>query len=269
MSIHDSNPGTAVVTGASTGIGRALAREFARHGHDLVIAADEDRINEAAAEMEGFGVLVHAVEVDLATPAGVEELYAAIPSDRVSALALNAGIGVSGRFDQTRLGDQLRLIDLNVRSLVHLAHLVIRDMVANGHGRVLVTSSIAANGPGPFHATYAASKAFGHSFAEAVRQELKDTGVTVTSLMPGPTDTAFFERADMLDTKIAQGPKDDPAEVAADGYKALMAGRPSVVAGAFRNKVQAELASHLPDSLTAPLMGSLAKPRDESEQGPA
>lgn len=262
MSIHDSNPGTAVVTGASTGIGRALARQFAQHGYDLVIAADEERIYDAAAELEGYGVLVRAVEVDLATPVGVEELYASVPADRMSALALNAGVGVSGRFDETSLTAHLRLVDLNVRSLVHLAHLALRDMVANGHGRVLVTSSIAANAPGPFHSTYAASKAFGHSFAEGIRDELKDTGVTVTSLLPGPTDTAFFERAGMLDTKIGQGPKDDPDDVAADAFEALVAGRPSVVAGSLRNKVQAELGRHLPDSVAAPLMGRMAKPQD-------
>ncbi len=256
-----THPGTAVVTGASSGIGRALARKFAQHGHDLVIAADEPEIEDAARELEGLGASVRAVQVDLATADGVEALYAALPSDSVTALALNAGIGVSGRFDRTDVADHLRLVDLNVRSAVHLAGLVVPGMVARGRGRILITSSIAATGPGPYHSTYAASKAFGHIFAEGIRHELKGTGVTVTSLMPGPTDTAFFERADMLDTRIAQGPKDDADDVAADAFDALMAGKDRVVAGARRNWVQAELSSHLPDVVTAPLMATLTKPR--------
>ena len=261
MASSDLHPGTAVVTGASTGIGRALSRHLARHGFELVIAADEAEIHIAASELEGWAPSVRAVQADLATAEGVEEVYVAIPTDRVTVLALNAGIGVAGRFDETVLADQLRLIDLNVRSMVHLARLVIPHLVARGYGRVLVTSSIAATGPGPYHATYAASKAFGHSFAEAIREELKDTGVTVTSVLPGPTDTRFFERAHMLDTKVAQGPKDDPDEVARDALEALMTGRPSVVAGSWRNRVQVELASHLPDRMVAPIMASQAKPR--------
>lgn len=259
---HHHGTGPAVITGASSGIGLALARQFAEHRHDIVIAAEDDAIHRAAEDLARTGVSVTPVQVDLATPEGVERLYAALPSgqDPIAYAVLNAGIGVNGRFDQTRLEDQLRLVDLNVRSTVHLAHLVARDMVAHGHGGILVTSSIAAVAPGPYHSTYAASKAFGHSFAEGIREELKGTGVTVTSLMPGPTDTDFFRRADMMDTKVAQGPKDDPDEVAADGYNALMAGKSSVVAGSFRNRVQAELGTHLPDAIAAPLMAGQTKP---------
>lgn len=259
---HDNRTGPAVVTGASTGIGLALARQFAQHGHDVVMAAEEAEIHGAAQDLARTGVSVTPVQVDLATPQGVEQLYAALPKgeEPVAYAVLNAGIGVSGRFDQTRLEDHLRLVDLNVRSTVHLAHLLARDMVAHGHGGIMVTSSIAAVAPGPYHSTYAASKAFGHSFAEGLREELKGTGVTVTSLMPGPTDTEFFRRADMMDTKVAQGPKDDPEEVAADGYQALMAGKPSVVAGSIRNRLQAELGTHLPDAVAAPLMGQQTKP---------
>jgi len=253
----------AVVTGASSGIGRALARRFAEHGHDVVIAAEDEAITTVADELAArHGVTVTPVRADLSTAEGVQQLYDdATARGPIEVLALNAGIGVGGRFAETALEDHLRLVDLNVRSTVHLAHLIVRDMVERGHGRVLVTSSIAATGPGPYHATYAASKAFDHSFAEGIREELKGTGVTVTSLMPGPTDTDFFRRADMLDTKIAQGPKDDPDEVAADGYDALMAGRASVVAGSIKNRIQAEVATHLPDAVAAPLMGSQTKPR--------
>jgi short-subunit dehydrogenase len=255
----------AVVTGASTGIGRALAQEFVDHGFDLVIAADEPEIMQAAADLASSGRRVIPVEVDLSTAAGVETLYAEVVATghRLEAAALNAGIGVNGRFDQTDLADDLRLVDLNVRSTVHLAKLVARDMVRAGRGHILVTSSIAAVAPGPYHATYAASKAFVHSFAEGIREELKDTGVTVTSLMPGPTETEFFRRADMGDTAIGQmDNKDDARDVARDGFTALMAGKSSVVAGSAKNRIQAELGTHLPDALAAPLMARMTKPHD-------
>jgi uncharacterized protein len=256
----------AVVTGASSGIGRALAREFAEHGFDLVIAADEPEIHEAATELTEVGSAATGVEVDLASGAGVEELYrrAAGLGRPVEVLALNAGMGVNGRFDQTPLEADLALVDLNVRSAVHLAKLVSRDMVAAGRGRILVTSSIAAVAPGPYHATYAASKAFVHSFAEGLREELKDTGVTVTSLMPGPTDTEFFSRADMEDTtRIGRmETKDDPRTVARDAYEGLMAGKASVVAGSVLNRIGVELGTHLPDALAAPLLARMTKPKE-------
>jgi short-subunit dehydrogenase len=268
-SAHQTPAPLAVVTGASTGIGRALAKEFVDHGFDVVIAAEEPAIMQAAAELATPERQVHPVQVDLSTADGVETLYGKVAeTGRIpEALALNAGIGVSGRFDETDLEDDLRLVDLNVRSTVHLAKLVIRDMVRAGKGSVLVTSSIAAVAPGPFHATYAASKAFVHSFAEGIREELEDTGVTVTSLMPGPTDTEFFRRAEMLDTPLGQSDtKDDPRDVARDGFVALMAGRRSVVAGSARNRIQAELGTHLPDALAAPLMARLTKPKHRSEE---
>jgi len=254
----------ALVTGASTGIGRSLARQFVEHGFDVVVAADEGEIQAAAADLATPDRQVFPVQVDLSTADGVETLHRAITASgrTPEALALNAGIGVNGRFDETSLEDDLRLVDLNVRSTVHLGKLVVRDMVRAGRGRVLVTSSIAAVAPGPYHTTYAASKAFVHSFAEGIREELKDTGVTVTSLMPGPTETEFFKRADMEDTKVGQAEKDDAREVAHDGFEALMAGKSSVVAGSAKNRIQAELGTHLPDALAAPLMARMTKPQD-------
>jgi uncharacterized protein len=256
----------AVVTGASTGIGRAIAEELATRGHDLVVAADESRIETAAGELAGHGRAVVPVQVDLATPDGVEELNRRVRElDRpVDIGVLNAGTGVNGRFDDTTLEDDLRVVDLNVRSTVHLAKLLVRGMVAAGKGRLLVTSSVAAVSPSPYQATYAASKAFVHSFAEAVRYELKDTGVTVTSLMPGPTDTDFFARADMdEDTRLGRSDsKDDPADVARDAVDALLAGKATVVAGSFLNRLQAELGTHLPDVLAAPILARMAKPLD-------
>jgi short-subunit dehydrogenase len=262
---HGPRP-LALVTGASTGIGRALALELGARGHDVVLAADESRIEVAAAEVAATGVDAVAVPVDLAGPDGVEELHRRVRElDRPVAVgALNAGIGTNGRFDQSSLEDDLRVVDLNVRSTVHLAKLLVRDMLDAGEGRLLVTSSVAAVAPGPYQATYSASKAFVHSFAEAIRHELKDTGVTVTSLMPGPTDTEFFARADMEDdTRLGRSThKDDPAEVAKDAVDALLDGRSSVVSGSFLNRLQAELGTHLPDALAAPILARMVKPRD-------
>ena len=266
MTSQTETPPLAVVTGASTGIGRALAQEFVDHGFDVVVAADEPEIHDAAAELAASGRSAVPVQVDLATSEGVEALHGQVRAQgrAPAAAVLNAAIGVNGRFDQTPLEADLKLVDLNVRSTVHLAKLLTRDMVARGEGRVLITSSIAAVAPGPYHATYAASKAFVHSFAEGIREELKDTGVTVTSLMPGPTETEFFARADMGDTKIGQmEDKDDAREVAKDGYEALMAGRSSVVAGSFKNRIQAELGTHLPDALATPLLARMTKPQGQ------
>jgi short-subunit dehydrogenase len=253
----------AVVTGASTGIGRAIAQELVERGYDVVVAAEEAEIQRAASELGASGRAVLPVQVDLAHPAGVEALHHKVGEQGrpVAVGVLNAGIGVNGRFDRTPLEDDLRLVDLNVRSTVHLAKLLARDMVAAGAGRLLLTSSVAAVAPGPYHATYAASKAFVHSFAEGIRTELQSTGVTVTSLMPGPTETEFFSRADMEDTRIGQMDKDDPRDVARDAVDALLAGRSSVVAGSFKNRIQAELATHLPDALAAPIAARLTKPQ--------
>jgi uncharacterized protein len=262
---HGSAAPLALVTGASTGIGRALARQFAEHDFEVIAVADEDRIHEAADELTTATGRVVPVQADLSTAAGVEVAWSAVTSTGrpPAAVALNAGIGVNGRFDQTTLEEDLRLVDLNVRSTVHLAKLAARAMVAAGQGRILVTSSIAAVAPGPYHTTYAASKAFVHSFAEGIRVELRDTGVTVTSLMPGPTETEFFSRADMEDTKIGRmDDKDDPDDVARQGFEALMAGRSSVVAGSFKNRLQAELGTHLPDALAAPLLARMTKPQN-------
>src|SRR3954470_13805093 len=241
----------AVVTGASSGIGLELAKLFAAAGHDLVIAAEDEELRDAAEGIRSSGASVEAVQVDLATREGVERLAARITRP-VDALALNAGVGAGGAFvGDTELEDELRIVDLNCRSTVHLAKLVLRDMVARGEGRVLITSSIASTMPGSFQAVYNASKSFDQSFALALRNELKETGVTVTALMPGPTDTEFFERADMLDTKVGAGEKDDPADVARDGFEALMAGEERVVSASLSTKVQARAGRVLPDSVKA------------------
>ncbi|MDQ0379452.1 SDR family NAD(P)-dependent oxidoreductase [Amycolatopsis thermophila] len=252
----------AVVTGASTGIGRELAKQFARHGYDLVIAAENPELDDAHRELTALGGQVLAVRGDLASYDGVENLVAAVASTRrpVAALAVNAGVGVGGAFVDGSLRDELNVVHLNVTSAVHLTRRLLPVMVEQAAGRVLFTSSVAAMTPGPFQAVYNATKAFLASFAEALRDELKDSGVTVTVLMPGPTDTEFFERAGMTDTKIAQGPKDDPAQVAEQGFAAMMAGKDKVVAGSVRNKVQATAARAVPDPAKAALHRKMSEP---------
>jgi short-subunit dehydrogenase len=251
----------ALVTGASSGIGRELAREFAEHGFDLIIAAEDDDIQRVADELSN-GAQVQAVRVDLASGEGVEGLYGKVKASGrpLDAAALNAGIGAGGAFVDTDLNDELKLIDLNVRSTVHLAKYVVRDMVQRGEGRMLFTSSIASTMPGSFQAVYNASKSFVQSFALALRDELKDSGVTVTSLMPGPTDTEFFERADMLDTKVGAGDKDDPADVARDGFEALMNGDERVVSASLSTKLQGRVSRLMPDSAKAAMHRRMAEP---------
>jgi uncharacterized protein len=252
----------ALVTGASTGIGYELAQQFAGNGFDVVVVADESTITDAADRLRDTGATVLAVQADLATADGVDQVYGAVRAQGrpVAAAALNAGVGVGGRFDRTPLEDDLRLVSLNVVSTVHLAKLLLPDMVARGEGRLLFTSSVAATMPGPFYATYAASKSFVHSFAEAIRNELADTGVTVTSLLPGPTDTEFFDRAGMHGTKVDDSRKDDPAQVARDGFEALMAGKDHVVAGSALNRLQTAAAKVLPDTAKARVHRTMTEP---------
>jgi short-subunit dehydrogenase len=257
----------AVVTGASSGIGFELAKVFAAEGFDLLIAAEDAELTTALEELKRAGANVEAHRVDLATEAGVIEIYRHIQNTgRPVALALNAGIGAGGAFaTETDLADELKLIDLNVRGTVHLCKLVVADMVERDEGRILFTSSVAATMPGAFQAVYNASKSFVQSFALAIRNELKDTGITITALMPGATETEFFERAEMEDTKVGAAEKDDPAEVARQGFDALMAGKERVVGGAFKNKAQVVASRVLPDSVKAEKHRQMAEPGSAKE----
>jgi short-subunit dehydrogenase len=266
MANQDSSASAfAVVTGASSGIGFELAKQFAQNGYDLLIVADSDAIFDAAGELEALGAKVEPVQIDLTATGGVEELYDRIiaSGEPLDAIAINAGVGISGAFLENDIEDEINVINLNVISVVRLAKLVLADMADRNEGRVLFTSSIAADGPGPFEAIYAASKAFVQSFAEAIRNELKDTGITITALQPGVTDTNFFERAGMLDTKAGAGKKDDPALVAKQGFDALMAGKDHVVAGSFKNKVQSTMSKVVPQTVAA------QQHRKETEPGSA
>jgi uncharacterized protein len=252
----------AVVTGASSGIGYELARQFAQNGFDLLITADGDGIHEAARELQSLGTDVQAVQVDLAAHDGVHQLQSAIQSTGrpVDAIAINAGVGVSGRFVETDLAAEMNMVRLNVLSSLRLAKYIVKDMVARGSGRILFTSSIAATMPTPYETVYGATKAFVRSLSEGLREELKDTGVTVTALMPGATETNFFHRAGADDTKLGASEKDDAAEVAKEGFEALMAGKDHVIAGALKNKLQAAAGQVLPDPLVAKAHASQSAP---------
>ncbi|MFV0131272.1 SDR family NAD(P)-dependent oxidoreductase [Streptomyces sp. HMX112] len=261
----------AVVTGASSGIGRELARRFADEGFDLLVCAEDEGLAAVAEELRGRGAAVREVRVDLATYDGVEKLYAAVSATRrpVAAAALNAGVGRGGAFLDTDLADEARVIDLNIASTVHLAKRLLPGMVELAEGRMLITSSVAAAVPGSHQAVYNASKAFLQSFAQGLREELKDSGVTVTSLLPGPTDTNFFHRADMADTRLGRMRKDDPAQVAGEAFEAMMQGREKVVAGSVRTKVQGVANKVLPDRLKAAAHRRLAEPHPDGTDRPA
>ncbi|WP_433789846.1 SDR family NAD(P)-dependent oxidoreductase [Actinoplanes sp. CA-252034] len=259
----------AVITGASSGIGYELARQLATQGFDLLMIAEDAGIEEAAGDLRRDGRnQITAVRADLADYDGVEQAWAAIEATGrdVDVLALNAGRGIGGEFvGGTALADELNVIAVNVTSTVHLAKRALPGMVDRGHGRVLITSSIASMMPGTYQAVYNASKSFVQSFAEAVRAELKDTGVTVTSLMPGPTDTNFFHRADMDDTRVGAGGKDDPAQVAEQAVRALLDGREKVLAGSVKTRAQAVASKVTPDRVKAALHGRMAEPGSAPE----
>jgi short-subunit dehydrogenase len=249
----------AIVTGASAGIGYELAKLCAQGRFDLLVAADSPEIYRAADDFKGFGVEVTAVQTDLATIEGVDKLYDAANGRTVDALLANAGHGLGGAFLDQDFDEVRHVIDTNITGTIYLAQKVGRDMRARGAGRILFTGSIAGFTPGTFNAAYNATKAFVDSFSFALRNELKDSGVTVTCLMPGATETDFFERADMVDTKIGQSKKDDPADVAKDGFEAMMEGKGDVVSG-WKNKLMSSAALVTPSSVLAEVHRKMAEP---------
>lgn len=242
-----------LITGGSSGIGFELARQFAESGHDVVLTArDVDKLEQSAELIRERApeVAVTTLAADLASEPGIYELHRG--AGRIDIFCANAGIGSGGGdFTETDLGQELELIDLNVRGQVQLAKLVVKDMVDRGDGRILFTSSIAGIMPGPFEAVYAASKAFIRSFGEALRSELKDKGITVTVLMPGPTETDFFHRANMDNTPAGQMKKDDPALVAAQAIDALFADKHAVIGGGLKNKLETSAIRLFPDPVKA------------------
>jgi uncharacterized protein len=249
----------AIVTGASSGIGYELAKCCAEQGFDLLIAADEPAIHEAAQVFRALGAAVEAVEADLAMLEGVDTLYAAAKGRLVEALLANAGHGLGHAFLDQHFGEVRHIIDTNITGTIYLVQKVGRDMRARGHGRILITGSVAGFMPGSFQAVYSGTKAFINSFSFALRNELQDTGVTVTCLMPGATETEFFARADMLDTALGQQEKDDPAEVAKAGFEAMMKGEGDVVTG-WKNKLQTTMANVTPSETLAERHRKVAEP---------
>lgn len=248
----------AIVTGASSGIGREIAMLAASEGYDLIVAADEPLV-DAAAGLRRDGVDVQAVETDLSTPAGVEWLLAAAEGRDIDVLVANAGHGLGHGFLDQDVAAWRHVIDTNITGTLLLLQPVLKQMVARGEGRVLITGSIAGHLAGSFQAVYNGTKAFVDSFAAAIGNELKDSGVTITCLKPGATDTRFFARADMLDTKVGQAKKDDPAAVAVTGWEAMKDGEHAVVHG-LKNKAQVLASGILSEATTAEMHRKQAEP---------
>jgi len=263
----ESTKNFALITGASSGIGLELAKLFAENGHNLIIVArDEEKLASAESLLKQDGVEVLSISKDLFQPDAASTLYDEIKQKgyQVDVLVNDAGQGVYGKFIENDLERELNIVQLNVLSLVALTKYYAQDMVARGGGKILNVASIAGKAPGPYQAVYHGTKAFVHSFSESIRRELKDTGVTVTSLLPGPTDTDFFNKADMLESKIVQdGDLDDAAKVAKDGYEALLAGQDMVVSG-FKNKMTVAMGNITPDSMQAAQMEKMQEPSGDS-----
>ncbi len=255
--------GFAVVTGASSGIGYQLAKVFAENGYDLLINAESDQLEEARAQLDSLGVSVQTVQADLRKREEVERFWQEVEATGrpVDLIAINAGVGVGGDFvTETDLNQELDIVDLNCRSTVHIAKYASQHMVERGSGRILITASIAGEMTAPLESVYAASKAFDLSFARSLRYELKDRGVSVTALQPGPTDTNFFHRAGMDDTEVgSKGLKENsPEDVARQGFKALMDGDDHIYAGNWKVKAEGTLSTVTPDAAMASMHKKMA-----------
>jgi short-subunit dehydrogenase len=255
----DNTKPLAIVTGASTGIGLELARQCAKHDFDLIIAANEPEIEDAAVLIRSEGANVETVQADLAKPEGVDSLYHKVAGRTVHALLANAGRGLGKAFLDQNFDDARCVVDTNIIGTIYLIQKIGRDMRKQGNGKILITGSIAGFIPGSYQAVYNGTKAFLDSFSYALREELKESGVTVTCLMPGATETDFFRRADMLDTKVGAQEKADPADVAKDGFKAMMDGDSGIVSG-MQNKLQVAAAHVIPSETLAKQHAKTAAP---------
>lgn len=254
----------AIITGASSGIGLELARCAANDGYDLLIVADEP-LSEAMAELSSIGVKVESVVADLAELDGVDDLLDAAQGRTIDVLCANAGTGTGGPFLDQDPDDWIHSVDTNITGTFYLVQKVMKHMVARREGKILVTGSIAGFIPGPFNAVYNGTKAFVDNFTEALRNELHDhDGVTLTTLLPGATDTEFFERAGMGDTEVGQSDKADPAKVAQDGWEALMDGKDRITSGWF-NKLQVAASGVLPQGILAERHRGMAEPHDKKQ----
>ena len=258
-----SSPRLAIVTGASSGIGLELAKCAAQDGFDLIVAADTPFV-EAGPALKEYGVDVREIEADLATKQGVEQLLAAVGDRDVDVLVANAGHGLGHGFLDQAPDEWMHVINTNITGTLLLIQPIVQRMVERGEGRVLVTGSIAGHMAGTFQAVYNGSKAFIDSFAAALNEELRDSNVTVTCLKPGATETEFFHRAELDDTKVGQAKKDDPADVAKTGWEAMQKGEPSIIYG-LKNKMQVAAASMMTDATTAKLHRAQAEPGSGTE----
>ena len=256
-------PKFAIVTGASSGIGLELAKCAARDGYDLLVAADTPFV-DAGAGLKDMGVEVQSIEADLATEQGVQQLLAAAGDRPVDVLVANAGHGLGHAFLEQSPRDWMHVIDTNITGTLQLIQPVVKRMVERGEGKVLITGSVAGHMAGSFQAVYNGSKAFIDSFAAALGNEIQDSGVTVTCLKPGATETEFFHRAHLDDTKVGQAKKDDPADVAKTGWEAMKSGEPAVIYG-LKNKMQVAAASVMTDATTAKLHRAQAEPGSGEE----
>lgn len=251
----------AIITGASTGIGFELATLAAKDGYDILVVADEPLIDAAARDFEQFGTEVRSVEADLSTFEGVDRLLDAAQGRRIDLLCANAGRGLGGAFLDQDVAEWRRVVDTNITGTTYLLQKVLKQMVARNDGKVLVTGSIAGYIPGSFQAVYNGTKSFIDYFTDAIRNEIKDAdGVTLTTLKPGPVETEFFDRAEMMDTSVGQSDtKSDPADVARDGWDALMKGEGSIVSG-WKNKVQVAMSGVVPAGVLAERHRKMAEP---------
>ena len=264
MNPQSSRP-LALITGASSGIGLELARQFAQNGYDIVInSEDADGLQVAAQSLQGNGGSVTAVVADLRQRDGIHKVIESVQGlgRDLDVLCANAGVGLGGRFTETDLDTELQMIQLNVASQVHIVKHVAKAMAARRSGRILITGSIAGLMPGSFQSVYNGTKAFLYSWGEAIREELKEQDIVVTVLMPGATETEFFHRAEMDDTKVGQSEKMSAEDVAKVGYEALMANDDHVVAG-LKNKFQALMTNILPDPALAKMHRDMAQPNSE------
>lgn len=260
----ENNQKTALITGATSGIGHELAKLFANDGYNLIIVArNEDELAATSAGFQQSGIQVTTIAKDLSKPAEAFALCEEVQGKglQVDVLVNDAGQGLYGLFKDTDVQRELDIINLNIAAVVILTKHFLKEMTARKEGKILNLASIASKLPGPWQSVYHGTKAFVLSFTEAIRSELAGTGITVTALMPGATNTDFFNKAEMQDSKMVQD-KDslsNPADVAKDGYEALMAGDDKIVSG-FKNKMMILMSNISPDSMVAAQMNTMQAP---------
>src|SRR6201999_1939533 len=254
--------GLALITGASSGIGYSLAKELAKRRYDLIVCSAGDRLKAAVEDFRSTGVSVVEITADLSTREGVSELWnrSKALGRSIDIACLNAGIGVGGLFQETDLETELQMVNLNCTGTFQLAKYVVQDMVPRNEGKILFTASIAGEMVAPREAVYAASKAFVLSLAHSLRYELRDSGITVTALQPGPTNTEFFHRAGMDDTEVGSKGKSEsqPDDVARQGIDALLAGEDHVYAASMKTKLEGKLANMVPGAMKGAMHEKMA-----------